>query len=564
MTALGVMLRYRARAAWNRIRDLRHESALKTAAVAVFGGGLWAGLFAASLKSLAFLRGFPDLREDVVYTTMALLFLTLTILLVFSSAILSLSSLFRSPEASLLMASPAPAGSVYAYKTAEGLMFSSWAFFVMGLPPMLAYGIDVGASAVYYVGLPFFFVPFTLMTASAGTLAGLVITGLIPRHRGRIVALLVAAAAVAGLVVGLKVYTASHQGLVFGELWKERVLGHLSFLRARYLPHTWMTKGILLLAAGKTGEALLNWFAVVASAAFAFLVGDLVARKTYAGAFSLAAGGSRHRRYLRSLVGAGVEILARPAGRVSSLFVSKDVRVFLRDPSQWSQVAIFFGLLGIYIVNLRNLRYDLSQPFWRHLISTLNLGSTCLIMGTLTTRFVFPQVSLEGKRFWVLGLAPVRRRQILYGKYAFALGGTLLIAETLVVLSNAMLGMPADVFLVQAASAALVCAGLTGLAVGLGAVFPDYRQADPGRIVSGFGGTLTLILSVVFVTTVVGAAAAFSYLSMIAAKLPGRGVTPREHAWWAAGAIAFACVSTLLAAGLPLVCGVRALDRAEF
>jgi ABC-2 type transport system permease protein len=251
--------------------------------------------------------------------------------------------------------------------------------------------------------------------------------------------------------------------------------------------------------------------------------------------------------------------LARPAGRVSALFVSKDVRVFLRDPTQWSQFAIFFGLLAIYILNLRNLRYDIERGFWMHLVSTLNLGSTCLILGTLTTRFVFPQASLEGRRFWVLGLAPVRRRQILLGKFVFSLGGALLVAETLVVLSNIMLRMPADVFLVQGAAAALACVGLTGLAAGLGAVFPDYGQTDPGRIVSGFGGTLTLVASVVYVAAVVGATAVFSHLRLVSSGRPAA-----EHAHLAALAVAFACTVTAVTAGVPLTQGMRAIERAEF
>ena len=37
--------------------------------------------------------------------------------------------------------------------------------------------------------------------------------------------------------------------------------------------------------------------------------------------------------------------------------------------------------------------------------------------------------------------------------------------------------------------------------VGLGAIFPDYRETNPARIVSGFGGTLTLILSIAIEVT---------------------------------------------------------------
>ncbi|MHC4198574.1 MAG: putative ABC transporter permease subunit [Planctomycetota bacterium] len=559
MTALGVILRYRARTAWNRIRGLRNESLLKTLVVAAVGGGLWAALFAGSVKSLWFLRRFPDLREDIIYTTVALLFLTLTVLLIFSSAILSFGSLFRNAEARLLLASPVPAGSVYAYKTVDGLVFSSWAFFVMGLPPLVAYGMDVGAPAVYYAGLLLFFVPFTIMTAAVGTLMGFAITALVPRRRGVLLGLVIGAAIIAAALIAFRLLGARREGLAFGELWKERILGHLSFLRSRFLPHTWLTRGILLLAAGKLADVVVDWTAMASSAAFACLLGDFVARRTYARAYSSAAAGSPSRNYRRAAVARAAEFLARPAGRISALFVSKDVRLFLRDPAQWSQVAIFFGLLGVYVLNLRSLQYDLSKGFWQHLVSTLNLAAACLTLGTLTTRFVFPQISLEGRRFWVLGLAPAKRRDILLGKFVVYLGGTLLVAETLVVLSNVMLRMPRGVFVVQTATAALVCVGLTGLAVGLGAIYPNYRETNPGRIVSGFGGTLTLVLSAVFVFTMVAIVTVPAQMRLVDATLG-----PRGYVRWAAGSMVLACLATALAAGLPLYYGARSLERAEF
>ena len=42
-------------------------------------------------------------------------------------------------------------------------------------------------------------------------------------------------------------------------------------------------------------------------------------------------------------------------------------------------------------------------------------------------------------------------------------------------------------------------ASLSGLAVGLGALFPDFKQDNPSKIVSGFGGTLCLVISFLYV-----------------------------------------------------------------
>jgi ABC-2 type transport system permease protein len=244
---------------------------------------------------------------------------------------------------------------------------------------------------------------------------------------------------------------------------------------------------------------------------------------------------------------------------VPALFVSKDVRAFLRDPAQWAQVAIFFGIMGIYVVNIRNLRYDFSRGFWLHLVSTLNLVATSLTLATLSTRFVFPAVSLEGRAFWVLGLAPVRRREILHGKLAFALLGSLVVAEGLVGVSNWMLRMPGEVFVAHAVAVAFICVGLTGLALGLGALYPNYRETSPSRIVSGFGGTLTLLLSVAFVLAMVALTADLTYRRLVTAAVGPIAFRSRGLLAGAAG-----LALTALACGLPMACGARALDEAEF
>ena len=80
------------------------------------------------------------------------------------------------------------------------------------------------------------------------------------------------------------------------------------------------------------GYPLIPWLAATSSGVLAYLLGDFVARRTYARAYSSAASGGGARRYRRDVIAGAVGVLAKPVGRASALFVSKDMRVFLRDP----------------------------------------------------------------------------------------------------------------------------------------------------------------------------------------------------------------------------------------
>ena len=73
---------------------------------------------------------------------------------------------------------------------------------------------------------------------------------------------------------------------------------------------------------------------------------------------------------------------------------------------------------------------------------------------------------------------------MLWGKFAFASAGALLMGEFLVLLSDLMLGMPWPVVVLHVLTVAVLAVGLSGLSVGLGACMPNFRETDPSQIAS--------------------------------------------------------------------------------
>ena len=111
--------------------------------------------------------------------------------------------------------------------------------------------------------------------------------------------------------------------------------------------------------------------------------------------------------------------------RQTRLLIVKDFRTFRRDPAQWGQVLIFAGLMLLYFVNIRrSSTRATSAGAYQHGISFTEPGGhgaccMCAYMG----RFIYPLLSLEGRKFWILGLLPLEREQLLWGKFAFAATG---------------------------------------------------------------------------------------------------------------------------------------------
>jgi len=95
---------------------------------------------------------------------------------------------------------------------------------------------------------------------------------------------------------------------------------------------------------------------------------------------------------------------------------------------------------------------------------------------------------------------------------------------------------------------------LAALAIGLGALFPNFREDNPTKIVSGFGGTFCLVLSFLYIVASVATLAATS-------PWP-----PAGHAhirWSILGWLVFGGLSLLLGA-LPCRLGLRRAANFEF
>jgi len=569
---LSLLLGTRLRCMRNVLANLHRESLLKVVVVTILGVLFWFSLFFLFNESFRFLNAVAGpFRDHLVKHIFGLFFLTLLVMLVFSNALISFSNLFRSPETAFLFTLPVRHDTIYLYKLVEALIFSSWALFALGLPLLISYGLRSDVSWFYYPAMLVLLLPFVTLPAALGSFLGLALTALVPRHRGKFLAM-AALAVLLGIGwygVGLLRLQAgiSHLG-ASGDTpaYVQLILGKLEFTQHPMMPNYWITHALLGVAHGseqglRDGAVFL--VALTTSALFFLVLGWFVAGVLYESTYSTAVSVGNARRIKRRW---WIEVLAAPLQKrwpSVTVLVLKDIKTFLRDPVQWSQVLIFFGLLTVYIANLRNFTYPIDRPFYNNLISFLNLGATCLTLATMVSRFVFPLISLEGRRFWVLGLVPVERRRILVAKYVFSLGGALVLTEMLVLLSNYILQSSPIMLVLQLVTAGMLCVGLTGMAVGMGALFPALRESNPSKIVSGFGGTLTLILSISLVILVVAAEAIFCH-QHIGKVLDANDPESQVYRFMLVGLLGAVGLVTFLAAYIPLTLGARALDQMEF
>ena len=557
---LRLLVGVRAREAWHRLRGLGSHSRLKLAVVGAFAVLLALGLFLLFRQGFSFLKVFPEVMARVHALGFGLFFFSLGGMLTLSNAIIAYGVFYRGREAAFLLTTPARAEHVFSCQFLEVLGYSSWAFLFLAMPLLGAFAWVQGLGPGFLAGAGFLIACFALIPAGIGVCLAAVLALAGPRRLRAGPFLGIGALAAVGVLVAGRTLSWRRSSGQLDATWLFGLMDKLAFLDHPLLPSQWLTRGTFAVAAGDLDRVLYEGCSLITTAAALFTLGYLLSLAFHRRALARvhgATGRGRQQtagwmdRLLESLLGVGFSLPSR-------LLLVKDLKTFLRDTAQWSQGLIFFGLLGIYFLNLRELAYPIGEYYWKNLVAFLNLSATCLTLATFTGRFVFPLVSLEGRRFWVLGLLPMPRRTLLWGKFWFSFLGGLLVSGTLIAVSDTMLAVPGLMALLHVFALVVICAGLSGLAVGLGAAFPSLKEDSPAKIVSGFGGTLNLVLSLAFMAAVVLLEAIPCHL-YYARDLLGWPDFKRIILWCSLGVLGLGLCATLL----PMQLGSRAFRRMD-
>jgi len=565
VSQLAAIARAKLQIARHSIASVQTESKLKVSVISVCAFGLWLGAFFLFKEGFEFLMRFGadvsgsarGIGSIVLTRMLGVLALAVFFMLIFSNVLVSFSTLYRSREVAYLLHAPISFRTLFVARFFECIAFSSWALAYLGSPLILAYGYTTGAPLIFYVSAIMFFVPYITLPAAIGSLVTLVLARVFPRLRMSTIILF-------GMLAVLLLFVYWKQSMGVNRLSEDTFLPALldmtSQTQSPLLPSYWTTRGVLAAAARSYGECIFDFLLLTSNALMAvWLAAEMAQRIFYMGWSSLAGRERGRAKWLGRSPLAYLDGLLKALPNPERALVIKDIRLFWRDATQWSQFVIFFGIMAVYIANLRNMSGRYQQDFWRSWIACLNIGACTLILATLTSRFVFPLVSLEGRRFWILGLAPFSFRRLVFQKFWLSVATTSAFTVGLAILSGSMLGLEPIYFALSVYSVIITNFGLSGLAVGLGTLYPNFQEDNPARIVSGMGGTLNFLLSVGYITLVVGAQTMILQWRVL-------GLYTSDASFYMALAIAVVFITglSIVSTVIPLSLGLRNLNRMEF
>ena len=507
------------------------------------------------------LTQYAEFGDYLLRLGLSWLFLTFISFLAFSGLVTALSTFFLSEDLKLLMALPVPVRRLFYARFTRTVVMASWMVVVFMAPALAGIGYARCAPVIYYVTALLTIVPFVVIPVALGSALTLLLVNVFPARRARDILMLMGLVFAAGIVLLLR-FVQPEQLLRVESL--PEVTDFFATLQSPItplLPSFWA--GETLFASLKGSSDLLHLAALWSTAAALTLALRFANDRWYFVGFSKAQEARKARftrhRWLDLIV------KALPLSTVRRHLLVKDIKVFLRDVSQWSQLLLLLALVMVYLYNFRVLDLD-RVPYMtgvlKNIYGLLNLGMAGFVLATVAVRFVFPAVSAEGAAFWIIRTAPVTMKDFLWSKFWTGLVPVLGLTLTLTVVANQFLGVDPVVKLVSALAVVFMCFALVGLAAGLGARYPRFAAENPTQIAGSYGGVAFMVLAVLFVMVTIALLAFPTYLYLWQQSRRGRGLSQQgEILMWACFAAApLLSLATWL---LAMRSGVRALQQMD-
>jgi ABC-2 type transport system permease protein len=523
--------------------------------------GLWFGIFIVIRRVLLYFQDVYELGPALAYQFLLIILLTFFSMLLFSNLIAALSAFFLARDLDLVLATPTNLNSFYYSRLITTTINSSWMVLFFSLPIFAAYAAVFHGGITFYLWVALVLPLYVIIPASLGVLVTHLLVYILPARRIRNILFFFGLFGFIGLYFLFRLSRPE-------QLVQPENFGHfVQFLSAMetpsspFLPSSW-SADVLAGSLFQRSTDQRFFYALLASYALFFpLATSWVSGAVYLSGWSKAQESPHGRRHLKWL-DPTLEWITRPFPEIPRAIMIKDIKTFLRDTTQWSQLFLLLALIVVYLYNFKVLPLDrtpLPTATLATLVSFANLALAGFVLSAVAIRFAFPAVSLEGQAFWLLQTSPISLRSLVWSKFWLNFVPLLGLGELLVFLSNLLLHVPPWMMALSLITVFLMTFGITAIGVGVGALYPRFHFENAAEIPTSFGGALCMIFSVAFIGVVVMIEAWPIYLLAMETLNTGRLIVPEFRV--IGPSLAGIVVLTMVAVTVPLRLGLQRLEQ---
>ena len=453
-------------------------------------------IYLATLRVLTYFHGQNELGVILSLKIFQMAWITIFAMLIFSSMVTAVSTLYLSSDNEIILAAPIMADEIYLLRFVTTTTNTSWMVLVFSLPVFGAYARVFEAGHLFWPLLLLAVPAMALIASATAMLATVILVYFFPARRTKDIILYLS------LLFGILLYLIFRlmrpEDLVNPDRYGEFIeyFSAISAPAGPWLPAGWSANllGTYLL------DGRVDWLLaglLITTPLVLYFAGEIAMRRWFFAGFS------------KSQESFGGHMRFRPTKSFASTLAwiwRKELKYFLRDSSEWSQLFMVGALIVVYLYNFKALPLDRSPmptDYLAHLIAFANIGLVGFMAASLAARFVYPSLSSERGAFYLIGSAPLPLSRFLLYKYLFYLPPFTLLTLLLVLVSNHLLDIEGPMQWISLFLSLLLTWTTVAMALGFGTYFADFKSENRAAAM-GPGAILFLFCAILYQLSIIG------------------------------------------------------------
>jgi len=506
MKNLFLLLSPRVLALKNTLMRASSGMKKKVIIIGIVALAFWLCLFVLSSRMLNYFQSVEVIGDLLSHHLLSMILLTFFSLLIFSNILTALSNLYLSADLELCHSTPSSLEEVFLSRFISTALDSSWMVIIFGLPVMIAYAWVYRSGIGFFIALAHTGSATVIIASGIGIMFTMVMVNIFPAHRTRDIIMLLMIIVLVAVYIMLRFLRPER--LVDPDAFFS-VMQYMSALKntdSAYLPTHWVTE--VLWGHLKEPEEGARLFEIMLlwSTAAAVIVTDIwIAGRIYLKGFSKSQEAKKRRAggYILDLF---IRFIKKPLGNDLAVIVDKDIRIFFRDNTQWSQLLLLGALVVVYIYNFSVLPLEKSPirlEFLQNILAFLNLGLAGFVLSAISVRFIYPAISAEGGAFWIIRSSPLSIERLLWGKFLLYIVPMIVLGEALIIITNYFLHVTRFMMILSSVTMLLAVFGIIAMGIGFGAIYPKFKHENISQVATGFGGLMYMIFSTLFMAVII-------------------------------------------------------------
>lgn len=461
------------------------------------------GCFLLTLNTIDYLMVTVKIGSFLLHRFILVVLFIFFITVNIGNIVVSFSTLYKSNEVNFLITKPISFTKLFLIKFLDNFFYSSTTLLLIIFSVLVGYAVYFQLNWTFYpIALFLLILPFMFIAGSLGAIILLIILKLSYRFGTKKVLLSIVVIYFAGVI---SFYFISNPIYLIQKVFDyypniNQYFGFLENSTVKYLPNYWVADSLYWISEDKFSRAIPFIYANVTTSMFVFALAIFAAKRWYYQTWLTSLNISSDLRLKSKLNNKFLRFdKASSLNSFDESIFKREFWLFFREPSQWGHFLIMIFLITIFVSSISGVNNVIVNAYNEYLKTIIYLVITLFnvfLIASLSLRFVFPLISLEGETLWKIRSAPINFNHLLLKRLAIYFTIIFLVGQTISFFSNK--NFPEQLSIVAQINIAIISISLVSMNFGMGGIFANFKEKNAIRLASSQGASITFLFTLFY------------------------------------------------------------------